>query len=126
VVTGLLMCTLMLPAAVVREARTCIALLIASCLSFGLHESNLWAITLTLAGPEAAGKWVGMQNGIGNLLGATAPLLTGIIVSKTHSFLLAFVMVFAVLLIGIFSYLVLVGKVEPATWPRRREVNDVA
>ena len=35
----------------------------------GLFTSNVWAITQTLAGPLAAGRWTGFQNAIGNLGG---------------------------------------------------------
>ncbi len=118
-VTGLLLCTLMLPAAIVPSMALSMGLLIVACLSFGLFTSNLWAITQTLSGPKAAGKWTGMQNGIGNLAGVTAPYLTGVIVSRTGSFLLAFVAVFVVLLVGAFSYIVLVGEVTPIRWPAR-------
>ena len=117
VVTGLLVCTLILPAGMVANMKMSMALLIVACLSFGLFESNVHAISQTLAGPEAAGRWTGVQNGIGNLAGVAAPTLTGIIVASTGSFLLAFVMLFAVLLIGAFANLVLVGEIAPVTWP---------
>jgi MFS-type transporter involved in bile tolerance (Atg22 family) len=53
-----------------------------------------------------------------------APTLTGIIVSKTGSFLLAFVMLFVVLLIGAFANLVLVGEVAPVAWPQQSPVTS--
>ncbi|HYM11311.1 MAG TPA: MFS transporter [Bryobacterales bacterium] len=118
-VSGLLLCTLLLPAAMVPDMQLSMALLIVACLSFGLFTSNLWAITQTLAGPQAAGKWTGIQNGIGNLAGIAAPFLTGVIVSRTGSFLLAFVAVFFILLLGALAYLVLVGKVEQVAWRPR-------
>ncbi|MBI3667023.1 MAG: MFS transporter [Acidobacteria bacterium] len=119
-ITGLLMGTLMLPAAIVANMAVSMTLLIVACLSFGLFTSNLWAITQTLAGPEAAGKWTGIQNGIGNLAGVTAPFLTGVIVSKTGSFYMAFVAVSVMLVIGAASYVFLVGAVAPVAWPARR------
>jgi MFS family permease len=57
---GLLMCTLVLPAVLVPSPWMCITLLTAACLSFGLCTSNHWAITQTIAGPQAAGKWTGL------------------------------------------------------------------
>ncbi|HEY4978440.1 MAG TPA: MFS transporter, partial [Candidatus Acidoferrum sp.] len=36
---------------------------------FGVGASNLWAITQTLAGPRAAGRWTGFQCFVGNLSG---------------------------------------------------------
>ena len=40
-------------------ATTTIALLIGVYIANGLYSSNYWAITQTLAGPYAAGKWTG-------------------------------------------------------------------
>jgi MFS family permease len=115
-VGGQLMCTLMLPAALISDQAISMALLIIACLSFGLFTSNLWAITQTLAGPVAAGRWTGVQNGLGNLAGLTAPTITGLIVSKTGSFFLAFVAVSVVLVIGAGSYFFLVDEVVPVAW----------
>jgi hypothetical protein len=49
----------------------------------GLATANYWAITQTLSGREAAGRWTGIQNGLGNLAGVTAPTITGVIVART-------------------------------------------
>jgi hypothetical protein len=39
-----------------------IALLIMTTISLGVCSSNMWAITRTLAGSQAAGRWTGVQN----------------------------------------------------------------
>jgi MFS family permease len=116
VVTGLLLCTLVLPAAMVHSVPFAMVLLTAACCAMGLFSSNVWAITQTLAGPLAAGKWSGMQNAAGNLGGVASPLLTGLIVSRTHSFLLAFVCAVIALLVGAGAYLFLVGEIAPLAW----------
>jgi MFS family permease len=89
--TGLLLSTIILPVCVVRDETTSMTLLMLACTSYGLYSSNLFAITQTLAGPRAAGKWTGMQNGVGNLAGVAAPWLTGWVVQQTGEFYLAFV-----------------------------------
>ncbi|MEO6913926.1 MAG: hypothetical protein ABI182_07900 [Candidatus Baltobacteraceae bacterium] len=43
-----------------------------------------------MAGPEATGRWVGVQNTIANIAGIIAPSLTGILVDRTGSFILPF------------------------------------
>lgn len=116
VVTGLLMATLLLPAALAPTPSASIALLTAACLSFGLFTSNVWAVTQRLAGPAAAGKWTGIQNTFGNISGILAPFATGFIVQETHSFFLAFAAACAVLILGACSYLLLVRRVEPVDW----------
>jgi MFS family permease len=60
------------------------ALLMVSFASMGVFTSNVWAITQTLAGPEAAGKWTGLQNAIGNVGSVVAPIVTGWIVTTTR------------------------------------------
>jgi MFS family permease len=117
-VAGLLMTTLVLPAAVVPNPYLSVSLLTAACLSFGMCTSNHWAITQTIAGPVAAGKWTGMQNAFGNLAGVVAPWVTGVLVARTGSFYLAFVTVCAVLVIGAVSFLFVVGPIAQVPWKR--------
>ena len=118
-VAGMLLSTLILPAAMVRDATTSMVLLIITSLCFGLFTSNLWAITQTLAGPEAAGKWTGWQNMFGNFAGIFGPWFTGKIVDATGQFLLAFVAVCVALVIGAFAFSVIVGELKPVEWRAR-------
>jgi MFS family permease len=113
---GLLLCTLILPAALVPSPWMSITLLTAACLSFGLCTSNHWAITQTIAGAPAAGKWTGLENAFGNLAGVAAPWITGVIVSATGHFFYAFVAVCAVLVLGALCFLFIVGPVSPVNW----------
>ena len=120
-VTGLLLCAgLMLPAALVADTRFAAGFLIASCLSLGIFTSNVWAITQTLAGPEAAGKWTGIQNFVGNLGGVISPVVAGLIVEQTRSFFLAFAAAAVILVLGAGCYVFLVPRIEPIEWKARR------
>ena len=120
-VTGLLLCAgLMLPAALVADSGFASGFLIASCVSLGIFTSNVWAITQTLAGPEAAGKWTGIQNFIGNLGGVISPIIAGLIVEQTRSFFLAFAAAAVILVLGAGCYLFLVPRIEPIEWKARR------
>jgi sugar phosphate permease len=92
------------------------ALMVVAYVAFGLFSSNHLAITQTLAGPLAAGKWTGLQNGFANLGGIIAPFLTGLIVSKTGSFFLAFLSASVVAVVGAASYLFVVRQVAPLSW----------
>lgn len=116
VCTGLMMCTLMLPAAMVRDSKLSMVLLTISCLSFGFFSSNVWAITQTLAGPWAAGKWTGLQNCIGNIPGIVAPWFTGWVVKETGQFYWAFVTASCFLVIGTVCFLWIVPRVAPVEW----------
>jgi len=119
VVTGLLICTLVLPGAIVQDMRVSMALLIVACLSLGLYHSNLFAITQTIAGPEAAGKWTGWQNMFGNFAGIFGPWFTGRIVDTTGQFLLAFVAVCGALVLGAFAFGVIIRDLKPIEWRAR-------
>lgn len=117
VITGLSGCALfLLPAAVAVNQVLAMALLVTASFSFGLFSSNHWAITQTLAGPAAAGKWTGLQNCSGNLAGVVAPVVTGFVVERTGSFFFAFVFVCVSLVISALSYLFIVGKITPIKW----------
>ena len=61
----------MLPAVLILNEALSMSLLMIACLSLGLFSSNHWALTQTLAGPEAAGKWTGIQNCLGNFAGVS-------------------------------------------------------
>jgi MFS transporter, ACS family, D-galactonate transporter len=115
-VAGLAVSTLLMPAAIVDSQLLAVVLLTAACLSYGLFSSNVWAITQTLAGPSAAGKWTGIQNTFGNVSGIVAPYVTGWIVAETHSFFWAFVLVCGALLASAGSYFFVVGQLSPVRW----------
>jgi MFS family permease len=115
--TGFALCAVfMFPAAMVRSRQLSVGLLVAACASLGIYTSNVWAVTQSLAGRHAVGKWTGLQNCIGNFGGVVSPLLTGWIVSQTQSYYLAFAGASIVLLAGMFAYIFLVPKVAPLTW----------
>lgn len=123
-ITGLLMMTLVLPASMLPNQLASMALLTAGCICYGLYSSNVWAITQTLAGPSAAGKWSGMQNCTGNIAGVVAPWFTGYLVQETGQFFLAFVAVAVALVLGACSYIFLVGKVAPIAWRSSLEAGS--
>jgi predicted MFS family arabinose efflux permease len=121
-VSGLVLCTLFLPAVLVKDPVIAMVLLTVATMSFGMPSSNVFAMTQTIAGPRVTGKWTGMQNGFGNLAGVVAPWLSGVIVARTGSYYLAFVVVCVVALAGAASFLFVVGPVKPIQWAESKEV----
>lgn len=90
--------------------------------SLGASSSNVWAITQTLAGPRAAGRWTGIENFVGNLGGALAPVLTGFVLGRTGHYFWAFGITAVVSLLSALSWAFWIGSVEPTIWaPRVRE-----
>jgi sugar phosphate permease len=90
--------------------------LLLACIAFGIYASSHWAITQTIAGPQAAGKWSGLQNFVANLAGVAAPAVTGFVVQKTGHFFWAFTVSSTVVLAGAAVYLFALGPVEPVQW----------
>jgi len=92
--------------------------------AYGVFASSHWAITQTIAGPLAAGRWSGMQNFVANLAGVAAPMITGEIIDRTGKFFWAFAVVAGVTLIGSAAYWFGLGRVEPAEWECAPSVPD--
>ena len=104
----------------------CVAAVILGVACFGISSSNIWAITQTLAGPDAAGRWTGFQNFVGNLSGVAAPTLTGFVLDRTGHFYWAFLILTMVTSIGTLSWIFVVGPVEQVVWreiPSKQEIS---
>ena len=76
-----------------------------------------WSIPSLIAPRGGTGSIGGIMNFLNNLMGAVAPAVTGILVGATNSFTSAFFVAGLVLLIGIFSYIVVLGRIEPIPEP---------
>jgi MFS family permease len=122
----LICCLLMLPAVSIRDETLSLSLLMVACLALGLFSSNHFALVQALSGPEAAGRWTGVQNGLGNCAGIVAPWVTGSILGATHSFFLAFAAACAVLLLGVTGYWFVVGKSGRVRWSTEEAAEAVA
>lgn len=98
------------------DTRVAVGVVMLAGLCMGFASSNNWAVTQTLAGRSAAGRWTGIQNGFGNLGGVVSPWLTGFVVKQTGSFYLAFAVTSVVLVAGAVTYFLLISRVEPICW----------
>jgi len=87
----------------------------------GIGNAGLWAFSQTFAGPDAAGRWTGLQNGFGNLAGVIGPALTGFVVDWTGHFQVALMLTAGVCLLGAITWVFLVGRFQPVAW---RTNND--
>ena len=85
----------------------------------GLISPMVFTIGQTLSGPDAAGRWMGVQNLIGNLAGVTAPVITGFIVDATGSFRYAFLIAAAFSVVAVFAWGIVIERVEPVAWRQR-------
>jgi MFS family permease len=80
---------------------------------------GVYAIPEILGGAQATGRWVGIQNSIGNLPGVVAPWLTGFIIDATGEFTLAFLVAAAVSLVGLVGWLAMLPPLAEMDWEAR-------
>ena len=76
-----------------------------------------WSLPSLIAPRGGVGTVGSIMNFANNVMGAVAPIVTGMIVGSTHSFTNAFLVAGIVLLVGIFSYVVVLGRIEPIPEP---------
>ncbi len=118
-ILGLLLAAAFLfPSALVTSHETSLWLQVISAFWFGMATSNLWAITQSIAGPEAAATWTGLQNAFGNLAGFVGAWLTGWLVKVTGSFITAFGLAAGMAVMAAAMYFFVVGDVKPTNWKK--------
>jgi len=76
-----------------------------------------WSIPALIAPKGTVGTVGSIMNFVNNLMGILAPIVTGFIAGGTGSFGLAFLVAAVVLLIGILSYVFLLGQIEQLRSP---------
>lgn len=83
---GIALSAMCLGLSLVGGSRFAVAMIVLGIAFFGVSSSNIWAITQTLAGPRAAGRWTGFQNFVGNMAGIIGPSLTGFVLDRSGHF----------------------------------------
>jgi cyanate permease len=93
----------------------------------GASSPGVYAMSQILAGPRASGRWVGIQNSVGNLSGIISPWLTGVIVDRTGHFTLAFIACAIVSAAGIIGWIGMIPRLAPIPWniPRSADRTPV-
>lgn len=79
----------------------------------GIGGAHVYAIAQIYAGPRASGTWVGVMNGVGNTSGIVGPILTGLLIQQTGSYMAAFLVSAAVVAFGGVWWWAALPKIEP-------------
>ena len=108
---------LSLTACAVGDRTTSVISLFAAGAAMGVNVAGVYAIGQTLAGPRAAGKWIALQNAVGNTAGIVGPLITGYVIDSTGQFFWAFIIAGAFALIGAAGWCLVIRKIAPVVWP---------
>ncbi len=119
VAVGLSLCGILIGLSALAGPTMCAVFLVSGMVFFGVCASNVFAISQRLAGPQAAGRWVGFQNGLGNLAGVVVPVVTGYALKLTGNFFWAFAIMTVVTLIGAASVVHIIGPVEQVAWGKK-------
>jgi MFS family permease len=82
----------------------------------GLNSPSNPSVTQTFAGPRATGRWMGLQNAVGNVAGMSAPVVTGYLVEYGGGYTAALVVSGVVALCGVLGWLVVMPEVRPIDW----------
>ena len=85
----------------------------------GASSPGVYAMSQVLAGPKAAGRWVGVQNCMGSFAGVVSPWVTGAIIDSTHRFTNVFLVAAAVSLLGLIGWLWMIPKLKELAWPKK-------
>jgi MFS family permease len=82
----------------------------------GFANPMCFSIGQSLAGPSAGGRWMGIQNMVGNFAGISAPMVTGMILQTTGAFTGAFFLAALLAVLGLVCWGLVLGRVEPVKW----------
>jgi MFS family permease len=82
----------------------------------GIASPGYYAVAQIIAGPEATGRWVGVQNAIGNTAGFIALPLTGFLIDRTGGYTSAFTVAAGVFAVGFVCWIWVLPRIAPATW----------
>src|SRR5438445_11872014 len=78
-------------------------------------------IPTIVASEHQVALWTGVQNCIGNIGGVLAPIVTGYLIFRTGSYVTAFFLVAAILVVGAASYLFVVPPLSASIVDRREK-----
>ncbi|HEX5648218.1 MAG TPA: MFS transporter [Steroidobacteraceae bacterium] len=92
------------------------ALLLLTGVMDGFNSPSNPSVTQTFAGPLATGRWMGLQNAVGNVAGMTAPVVTGYLVQQSGHYTSSMIVAGCVALGGVIAWLVVVPEVRPIDW----------
>ena len=105
--------------AFVHEPRAVLVCLSLALSGLAAAAPVVWSIPSLLSPAAGTGRVAAVMNLANQIAGISAPIATGYLVSSTHSFAAAFEVAGVVLLFGVASYVVLLGRIE------RIQINEV-
>jgi MFS family permease len=92
----------------------------------GMQSPGCYAIPQILAGPRATGRWVGIQNSIGNVAGIITNAVSGLLIEYTHHFTAAFLVAAVMGFLGVFGWVTMLPTLKELPWDEEEKTADSA
>lgn len=118
-VIGMLVGTAILFAGLTSSLVLSVALLSISYAGLAFAAPALWSIPGDMAPANMSSTLGGIQNTASNLGGVLSPMITGFIVTLTHSYVSALVLSGIITFLGALSFGLWLGKIEPLKLPKK-------
>ncbi|CAM2170257.1 putative L-galactonate transporter [Paraburkholderia sacchari] len=109
------------PAALTASATLAIVYISVAMLFINMASGGAWSLVSVAAPRQAVASLGGIQNFGGFLAGSAAPIVTGLVVDRTHSFVNALIVSAAVAVLSAIAYMVMVRR--PVTVAQQPEQN---
>ncbi|HEY4442623.1 MAG TPA: MFS transporter, partial [Candidatus Elarobacter sp.] len=116
-IAGLVLGFAVIGAAFTKDINVAVFWIAVAAAGISFHAPVAWSIPGLIAPRNSTGTIGGIMNLFGNLGTFCAPLVTGLIVASTGSFYAALLTAGIILLVGIASYVWLLGRIEPIPEP---------
>ena len=110
--TGMLLGLAAIFATRTQNIRVAIAALTVALVGLAASASVGWQIPALIAPRGSEGRVAAIMNFANNAMAILAPIVTGVLLSRTHTFAAPFAAAAAMLLIGVASYVFVMGDVE--------------
>jgi sugar phosphate permease len=111
-IVGLVMGFAVVGAAYTKDINIAVMWITIAIAGVSFHAPVGWSIPALIAPTNSTGQVGGIMNFLNNLAGFFAPTITGIIVARTGSFSSALITAGVILIVGIASYVFVLGRIE--------------
>jgi MFS transporter, ACS family, D-galactonate transporter len=116
-IVGLIMGFAVIGAAYTKDINVAVTWITIAVAGISFHAPVGWSIPALIAPRNSTGQVGGIMNFLNNVAGFFAPTITGIIVAQTGSFNNALITAAVVLVVGIFSYTFVLGRIDKIPEP---------
>jgi sugar phosphate permease len=116
-IAGLVLGFAVIGAAYTKDINVAVFWITLSVAGISFHAPVGWSIPALIAPANSTGQVGGIMNFLNNVAGFFAPTITGIIVAQTGSFNIALITAAVILIVGIFSYVVVLGRIDKVPEP---------